>query len=124
MKDSSVIFTADYTLHNNGQRALHIGQVTLRLVGAKPEGSLLMPDESNVLAERLLSPKDPTLKGLFWIEGGERTIFALRSRLATLPDTVFVLCGFDLKQRRVPAAYRGFYCKSQATSHSGGAPIP
>jgi len=121
LQDGSIVFTADYTLHNTGPRALRMGQVTLRLVGAKAHGPLLVPDETVVLAERVLSPSDPALRGLFWIESGERTIFTLRCRLEALPETVFVLCGFDLKHQRVPAAFRGFYCKPASPSSSGTA---
>ena len=114
MDDGSTVFTADYTLHNSGPRVLHVQRVTLRLVGAKTEGPLLVPDESIVLAERVLLPSDPALKGLFWIESGERAIFPLRAKLPVLPTTVFILCAFDLQRRRAPAAFRGFYCKSMA----------
>jgi hypothetical protein len=118
--DGSVIFTADYTLQNTGQRPLQLRAVSLTLVGATLEGSLLAPDANRALAQRILRSEDPTLQGLFQIEPGERAIYTLRCRLDSLDDVVFVLCGFDLKQRRVPAAYRGFYCRSPP-AHTTGA---
>jgi hypothetical protein len=50
---------------------------------------------------------------MFLVESGERSIFTLRCRLDEMPEVVFILCGFDLNRRRVPAAYRGFYCAAQ-----------
>jgi hypothetical protein len=118
LRDGSVVFTADYTLHNTGPRALHLRKATLRLLNATTDGMLLVPDEARVLAERTLVSNDPTLQGIFDLESGERTIFTLRCKLADLPEAVFVLCTFDLKQR-LPAVYRGFYAK--ASAHSGRA---
>ena len=115
MPDGSVIFTADYTLHNTGQRPLQIKEVRIRLLGAKQEGVLLVPDETRVIASRVMGPADPGLKGLFQVEPGERTIFVLRAKLAELDDAVFVICDFSWPQSRVPAAYRGFYVKSLHT---------
>lgn len=112
LPDSSVIFTADYTVNNTGQRPLRLNKVTIRLTGARQEGSLLLPDESRIYATRLFEGGDPVLKGLFQIEPGERTIFPLRARLADLDDAVFVLCEFSLTQKRVPGAYRGLYVRS------------
>lgn len=122
--DGSYVFTADYVLHNTGPRALQLDRVTLRLVPAKSDDRLLAPDESALLAERILSPTDPALRGLFHIEAGERTIFTLRCRLQELPDCVFILCAFDLRQRRVPAAFRGFYCKAQPGRPAPESPSP
>lgn len=116
LPDSSVIFTADYTINNTGQRPLRLKEVTIRLTGARQEGALLLPDESRVYATRLFQSGNPALKGLFQIEPGERTIFPLRTKLPNLDDAVFVLCEFSLKQKRVPGAYRGFYVKSQPTN--------
>ncbi len=113
LPDSSVIFTADYTIFNTGQRPLQISDVTLRVTAAKLEAELLIPDEDTVYAERVFQPSDPALKGLFQIEPGERTIFPIRAKLSTLDDAVFVLCGFKFpSKKRVPASYRGFYAKS------------
>src|SRR2546428_14144254 len=76
-ENGSIIFAADYTLHNTGARVLHIRRVKLRLVASKLEGRLLVPDETKVLAERELLSTDPALHGNFQIESGERTIFTL-----------------------------------------------
>ena len=125
MEDGSIVFTADYILHNTGPRVLHLQRVTLRLVEARAEGPLLTPNEARVLAERTMVNTDKSLLGLFWIESGERTIFTLRCRLEKLPDTVFVMCGFDMKHRRVPAAFRGFYCRGKPSpSVQAGVPQP
>ena len=108
MPDGSVIFTADYTVHNTGQRPLQIKEVTIRLLAAKQEGVLLVPDETRVIAKRVMGPADPGLKGLFQVEPGERTIFVLRAKLAELDDAVFVICDFSWSQarfRRLPGLH-------------------
>ena len=112
LPNSSIVFTADYTVHNTGQRPLRLKNVTLRLTGARPEDALLMPDETRTYAIRVFESGNPALKGLFEIEPGERTIFPLRAQLPSLDDAVFVLCEFSLEQKRTPGAYRGFYVKS------------
>lgn len=112
LPDSSVIFTADYTLSNTGQRPLQISEVRMRLTAAKQEGALLFPDEDRVYAQRVMHPDDAPLKGLFQIEPGERTIFVLRTKLSELDEAVFVLCEFTIPQKRIPGAFRGFYVKS------------
>ena len=120
LDDGGVIFVADYTLQNTGQRPLHLRSVSLTLVGTKLEGPLLAPDTDRVFAQRTLRSDDPALPGLFQIEPGERTIYTLRCRVDSLDDLVFVLCGFDLKHRRVPAAYRGLYSR-KPPAHTSGA---
>ena len=121
LNDGSIVFTADYTLQNTGTRTLHVTGVRLRLVLAKTEERLLVPDETKVLAERALLPTDSGLLGNFQIEGGERTVFPLRCRLDSLPDVVFVLCDFDLKQKRAPTVFRGLYCKTEPHDESSTA---
>jgi hypothetical protein len=113
LPNSSVIFTADYTLQNTGQRPLRVTEVTMRLTAAREEGVLLIPDENRVYAKRLMRAGDPALRGLFQVEPGERTIFTLRTKLPDLDEAVFVLCDFSIAQKRVPAIYRGFYVKSR-----------
>ena len=122
MPDGGVIFTADYILNNTGPRVLGLTNVTVRLVKSKVSGVVLEPDESHVLAERVMAASDPSLKGMFLVESGERSIFTLRCRLDEMPEAVFILCGFDLKRRRVPAAYRGFYCAAQMDQQAGIVP--
>jgi len=112
LPDSSVIFTADYTIHNTGQRPILVTEVSISLTGALEEGSLLIPDESRKYAKRVMRSGDPALKGLFQIEPGERTIFTLRAKLPSLDEAVFVLCDFLVAYKRTPASYRGFYVKS------------
>jgi hypothetical protein len=112
LPDSSIVFTADYTINNTGQRPLRLKNVTIRLTGTRQEGALLMPEEKKTYAARVFESGNPALKGLFQIEPGERTIFPLRTHLQRLDDVVFVLCEFSLEQKRTPGAYRGFYVKS------------
>ncbi len=116
LPDSSVIFTADYTVNNTGQRPLKLKNVTIRLAGMRPEGSLLVPDEDRIFATRTFRAGDPAFKGLFQIEPGERSIFPLRTKLTSLDDAVFILCEFTLEQKRTPGAFRGFYVISATES--------
>lgn len=123
LPDKSVIFTADYTILNTGQRPLRVSAVTMRLTGVRQEGTLLIPDENREYASRVMRAGDPALKGIFQIEPGERTIFTLRTKLPDLDDAVFVLCDFTLVQRRTPAGYRGFYVRSRPAPSSGAGPL-
>jgi hypothetical protein len=117
LPNGKILFTADYTVYNSGERPLHLGTVHLRLVAARVDGPLIAADETQVIAERALSPADPRMNGLFRIEAGERTIFPLRCLLDHLDDVVFVLCSFDAKQHRFPAPYRGIYCRHVRPTH-------
>jgi len=119
LPDSSVIFTADYTIHNTGQRPIRVTEVSIRLTGVRQEGSLLLADENQIYATRVMRSGDPALKGVFQIEPGERTIFTIRTKLPTLEDAVFVLCDFSVSDRRTPASYRGFYVKSPSAGVPG-----
>ncbi len=116
LPDSSVIFTADYTIHNTGQRPLRLKEVRIRMTGVRQDGALLVPDESRVHAVRIMKSGDPALKGLFQLEPGERTIFTLLTKLPDIDEAVFVLCDFSLSHKRVPSAFRGFYVKSRPAS--------
>lgn len=116
--DGSIIFSAEYTIHNTGQRTLQIQDVSMGLVPARVENSLLVPDEVKVLAEREMVSGDPRLRGIFHIAAGERTIFTLRCKLAQLDDVVFVMCRFNLGTKRIPAGFRGFYCRRQVSQSS------
>jgi len=118
LDEGAVIFTADYTVHNTGQRTLQIQNVTMKLVPAEKEGPVLIPSETCVLAEREMRSGDPRLKGIFHIEAGERTIFTLRCWLPNLSDAVFVICNFNLTYKRAPAGFRGFYCRKPKTSNA------
>lgn len=113
LPDTTVVFTADYTVVNTGQRPLRLSSVTIRLTSVRVEGSLIFPDESQTIATRSFEAGNPAFKGLFQIEPGERTIFPIRAQLPNLAEMMFVLCEFTLEQKRVPAAYRGFYVKSR-----------
>ena len=56
LADSSVVFTADYTVTNRGQRPLRLRAVSLRLVRCRRDGHVLLPDETAPIAERGDSP--------------------------------------------------------------------
>jgi hypothetical protein len=114
LPDGRFVFVAGYTITNTGERPLELRHVMIRLVGSRTENSLLIPDEERVLARRLMQSSSSSVRGLFDIQPGERSIFTLRSCLDHLDDTVFVLCSFELAHRREPAGYRGFYCKQAA----------
>jgi hypothetical protein len=111
LPDGDVVFTADYTITNTGQRPLFLSKVTIRLLPAVRDGVQVKADLENCLAERVMNPTQSTLKGLFQVEPGERAIFPLRCILPSLDSVVFVQCGFELPHRRVPAAFLGFYVK-------------
>ncbi|HWM26238.1 MAG TPA: hypothetical protein VNP98_15595 [Chthoniobacterales bacterium] len=116
LPNSSVIFAADYTVNNAGQRPLRLKNVTIRLTGARQEGTLLEPDENRIFATRIFESDDPALKGrLFEIEPGEQTIFTLRAKLPSLDEAVFILCEFSLEQKCKPGTFRGFYAKASLT---------
>jgi len=124
--DRSILFTADYTVTNRGQRPLRLRAVSLRLVRVRRDGVLLLADETSPLAERVIRPSDPGMRGNLQIEPGERTIFTLRTTLADLPDAVFVLCALDPVAKRPFTTYRGFYSRwpptRRVTRRSGSQP--
>ncbi len=124
LPDRTVIFTADDTISNTGQRPLLLRAVSLRLVHAREEGNLLVPDEDAVIASRIVRPGERGQRGNLQVEPGERTIFTLRIHLERLPDCVFVLCAIDPATRRPYTTYRGFYCRfprANAQAPVGGA---
>ena len=116
LPDGSVVFVADYIVHNTGERPLRLTTVRIRLAAAQTDGPLLVPDESRIVATRIAHGGDKTLKGIFQIEPGERTIFSLRARLPQLDDASFILCDFSTVADRTPTSFRGFYVKSQEKS--------
>ena len=118
LADGSVIFLADYIIHNTGRRPLKLTDVTIQVSGAKQNGELLEPDPSQPVVARRLSAGDPTLKGIFQIEPGERSIFPLRARLKRLDEFVFVVCTFATAANRTPTVFRSFYVKSIGQWHS------
>jgi hypothetical protein len=111
LPDRSILFTADYIVTNRGQRPLRLRAVSLRLVRTRREGVLLLADETRPLAERVIRPSDPGMRGNLQIEPGERTIFTLRATLPELPDAVFVLCALDPLAKRPFTTFRGFYSR-------------
>ena len=113
LPDGATIFVADYVIHNTGQRPLKVSSVKIRVTSAKQEGLLLVPDQSKLIAERVMRAGDPTLKGIFQIEPGERTIFTLRAKLPHLDEVVFADCDFSTLALRTPSMFRGLYIKCQ-----------
>ena len=113
--DGTVTFLADYVVTNTGRRPLRLTTVRIRVTGATVDGALLAPDESRTMASRIVHSGEKSLRGIFQIEPGERTIFTLRARLPRLDDEVFVLCDFSTAAQRTPTTYRGFYVKSRPT---------
>jgi hypothetical protein len=126
LPDRSIVFTADYTVTNRGQRPLRLRAVSLRIVRARRDGPLLLADETQPLAERTIRPSDTGMRGNLQIEAGERTIFTIRAVLAELPDVVFVLCALDPVAKRPFTTYRGFYSRwrptRRVTRRSGAQP--
>ena len=113
LSDSSVIFTADYTVHNTGQRPLHLTTITVSLARTMQDGLLVVADNKQIFASRVFEEENPAFKGLCQIEPGERSIFPIRVKLPALDDVIFVLCEFKVRHKRVPGAYRGMYVKSK-----------
>jgi hypothetical protein len=112
LPDGSIVFNADYRVTNTGQRPIYVREVKLRLLPARADGALLLPDESaHPIASRHLSADDLRTRGNFRIEPGERTIFPRRCHLDELPDYVFISCAFNPDSRRPGTIFRGFYCR-------------
>jgi hypothetical protein len=118
LRNGRVIFEADYTIQNTGERPITVSSVRLRLHPAIREGVLLVPDRETVLAERVLEATDPDKKGLLQIESGERSICTLRCELAELPGVVFVHCQSSWPDRRDLAPYIGMYVPAEVTAAS------
>ena len=124
LPSGEVTFTADYTVSNTGQRPMAVRTVSLQLVRARREGSLLMPNTESVILERVIRSSQPAYSGLFRIEAGERTIFTLRCIPPELPEVVFVVCSFDLVGNRAPTTFRSMYIRSSRQSRSRRRRVP
>jgi hypothetical protein len=109
LPDGQIIFEADYVVRNSGDRPINLATVTLQLCAASHEGILLVPDRTQILAERVCAASDRDKEGLFRIEAGERSIFTLRCQPPHLDAVVFVLCQIAWPDRRPPAPYVGMY---------------
>jgi hypothetical protein len=110
----NVVFEANYTVRNFGQRPLEVNSVHIRLLAARIEGGLLWPDDSRCLAERMIPGLEADLAGNLDVQPGERTIFTLRCLLDSLDEVVFVVGTLELPQRRVPAVFRTLYLRDAA----------
>lgn len=122
LADGSVIFLADYVVNNTGRRPLKLTSVSIDVSAATQDGQLLVPDPSKPIASRTLHAGDSSLKGIFQIEPGERTIFPLRARLDRLDEFVFVVCTFATAAQRTPTVFRSFYVKALGSSPEAKAP--
>lgn len=111
LASGQVVFEADYTVNNTGERPIDLARVSLRLCAAECREGLLSPDQERIFAERNLDPTDTEKRGLFHIEAGERTTFTLRTMLASLEPITFVLCQLSWHEHRQPAPYIGLYVR-------------
>src|SRR5215471_1095599 len=109
LPDGQIVFEADYVVRNSGDRPINLATITLQLCAATHKGILLVPDDKQVLAERICAVTDLDKPGLFRIEAGERSIFTLRCQLPHLDAVVFVLCQIEWPNKRPPAPYVGMY---------------
>lgn len=117
-----VVFEADYTVRNFGQRPLAIRSVRIRLVAAKQVDGLLYPDDSVCYAERHIPGTEHDLAGNLDVQPGERSIFTLRCLLSDLEEIAFVVGTLDLPHRRTPAVFRSLYVRSASMTRDGAAP--
>lgn len=109
LPSGKILFLGNYTIRNTGERPMDISSVELRLVGVRREGKIVRPDYERVLAEHVMGDVEDSMKGLFRIEAGERTIFPLQAELDKLDDVVFLACRFKWPYRREPAPYIALY---------------
>lgn len=114
LSDNQVVFEAEYTVNNTGERPIELTRVNLRLCAAENRAGLLSPDQARTFAERVLEWRDSDKMGLFHIEAGERSTFTLRTMLTTLEPVAFVLCQLSWKDKRQPAPYVGLYVRADA----------
>ena len=119
LPNSSVIFTADYTIFNTGERPLIVSEVTIDLVAARQEGALLRPDhEKNYARHVMRMTHDPSDRRIHSIQPGERTIFPIRVKLPSMDDAVFVMCKAFFEGKQGSTSWSGFYVKSPAKTGS------
>jgi hypothetical protein len=114
LSTGDVVFVADYTIHNTGNRRIIFSTVTLQLRPAIRNRQLLEANKKQTLAESVLRIEDPERRGLFRIEAGERSTFQLRCQLDTLDPVVFVQCQpkATWRDRRNLALYRTIYVRA------------
>jgi hypothetical protein len=108
----SVVFLADYIIHNTGKRSLELTKVILTLVPACIIDGLIIPHENEVLSQRIIDLSKLSNGGFSKLESDERSIFTLRCCLPDLPPMVFVICSISWNHRRITAPYRSLYIKS------------
>lgn len=121
LSDGQVVFEADYTVNNTGERPMYLSGVSLRLCAAQSRDRLLLPDEERVFAERLHKPADSDKRGLFQIEAGERSTFTIRTMLKNLEPVTFVWCQLSWRQKRLPAPYVGMYVRDDSAGQNAQA---
>jgi hypothetical protein len=107
LPDGQIVFEADYTVINTGERPIDFTGVSLRLCAAEPRDGLLSPALNRIFAERSLKPIDNKMRSLFHVGAGQRSIFTLRTMLSSLDPVTFVLCQLTWPYKRDPAPYHG-----------------
>ena len=117
LADGQIVFEADYTVTNTGERPIDFTGVSLCLCAASVRAGLLSPDVDRRFAERVIDTTDNQRRGVFHIEAGERSIFTLRTVLPTLEPVTFVLCQLSWPLERKLAPYFGMYVREDDFSH-------
>jgi hypothetical protein len=115
LQDSKeIVFIAEFTLNNTGERPINLEFVNLMLVKSlQTKDNLLVPDKDEVIAKREISGLDDDKRGVFEIQAGERSIFTLRCILPSLDNVVFILCSYKWKLKRTPSTYIGLHVKQE-----------
>jgi hypothetical protein len=112
--DGRVVFEADYTVSNTGERPIDFTGVSLCLCAAELRDGLLSPNSDRTFARRVLEPIDSEKDRIFHIEAGERSIFTLRAILTSLDPVAFVLCQLTWTHKLQPAPYFGMYVRTES----------
>jgi hypothetical protein len=114
LSTGEILFAAEYTVSNVGERPISFSEVTLRLCAAKSDNNgLLSPDVATCFAQRAMDPRKDS-DALFHIAAGERTVFCLRKMLPSLDAVSFVLCQlkWEVKGESQPAPYQDLYVRT------------
>lgn len=122
LASGQVLFVAEYTVQNRGQRPLRLRSIDLKVMRSRlTEGTrLLRPDHDGVISQRRV-PDEVGNSGNLDVQPGERSIFTLRCLLPDLPDVVFVECLLSLPHRRRPALFVGLHARQSKGRGPGGA---
>ena len=116
MPSGKVVFRADYSVHNIGQRALQLNGLTIMLYGSTCKENILEPDYGQLLATKIYKENDPDVRRVFQIEAGERSIFSFQCELAELKPVVFVRCETTTLQRFSASPFIEMYVRSDKSA--------